>query len=98
MAGAAGGALQTAQRIGGALGTALLATVYYHGLSGTARGLREGVSAALFSAAGLVLLALLVAVAELIARGRRLPPEPSAGTGLRVAARRETRRTEVLTT
>ena len=30
MAGAAGGALQTAQRIGSAIGTAVLATIFYH--------------------------------------------------------------------
>jgi hypothetical protein len=29
MAGAAGGALQTAQRVGSAIGTGVLATVYY---------------------------------------------------------------------
>jgi EmrB/QacA subfamily drug resistance transporter len=83
MAGAAGGALQTAQRIGGALGTALLATVYYHALTGGGRDYGTAVSTALLCAAGLMLLALLIAVGELIT-GRRVlssapratPPEP----------------------
>jgi hypothetical protein len=35
MAGVAGGALQTAQRIGAAIGTAVLATIYYHVLTDT---------------------------------------------------------------
>ena len=34
VAGAAGGALQTAQRIGAAIGTALLASVFYRVLTG----------------------------------------------------------------
>jgi EmrB/QacA subfamily drug resistance transporter len=72
MAGAAGGALQTAQRIGGALGTALLATVYYHALTGSGRHFPAAVSAALLCAAGLMLLALLVAVADLIGWRRRV--------------------------
>jgi EmrB/QacA subfamily drug resistance transporter len=71
MAGAAGGALQTAQRIGAAVGTALLATVYYHALTGSGRDFPTAVSDALLCAAGLMLLALVVAVAELIEQRRR---------------------------
>jgi hypothetical protein len=70
MAGAAGGALQTAQRIGAALGTALLATVYYRALTSGRHDYATAVSAALLCAAGLMLLALLIAVGDLIA-GRR---------------------------
>jgi hypothetical protein len=83
MAGAAGGALQTAQRIGAALGTALLATVYYHSLTAGDRGFEAAVSDALLAAAGLMLLALLIAVADLVrARHRVLSPraEPGAAT------------------
>jgi EmrB/QacA subfamily drug resistance transporter len=85
MAGAAGGALQTAQRIGAAIGTALLATVYYHALTGRAatlsgRNFGAAVSDALLCAAGLMLLTLLIAVAELIAERRRAaPPSPDRG-------------------
>jgi EmrB/QacA subfamily drug resistance transporter len=75
MAGAAGGALQTAQRIGAAIGTALLATVYYHGLTDSGRDFPAAVSDALLCTAGLMLLALAIAVAELIGR-RRTPSHP----------------------
>jgi EmrB/QacA subfamily drug resistance transporter len=82
VAGTAGGALQTAQRIGAALGTALLATVYYHALTGGGHDFGAAVSAALLCAAGLMLLALLMAVAELIGRHRRsLSPAQPDGTG-----------------
>jgi EmrB/QacA subfamily drug resistance transporter len=88
-AGAAGGALQTAQRIGAALGTALLATVYYHALNGSAGGFHAAVSDALLCAAGLMLLALVIAVAELIERRRRsLSPAPQDRTGTTTAPAR----------
>jgi EmrB/QacA subfamily drug resistance transporter len=73
MAGAAGGALQTAQRIGGAIGTAALATIYYHVLSSTAIDYAAAVSDALLIAAGLMLLAMLIAVADLVQHRRRTP-------------------------
>jgi EmrB/QacA subfamily drug resistance transporter len=76
MAGAAGGALQTAQRIGGAIGTAVLATIFYHVLIATGRDYATAVSDALLCACGLMLLALLLAIAELTRR-RRLRPEPT---------------------
>jgi EmrB/QacA subfamily drug resistance transporter len=82
IAGAAGGALQTAQRIGGAVGTALLATVYYHALTGGGHDFGAAVSAALLCTAGLMLLALLLAVGDLIeGRRRSLSPAPPGGTG-----------------
>jgi hypothetical protein len=73
MAGAAGGALQTAQRIGGAIGTAALATIYYHVLSSTALDYAAAVSDALLIAAGLMLLAMVIAIADLIQHRRRTP-------------------------
>jgi EmrB/QacA subfamily drug resistance transporter len=85
MAGAAGGALQTAQRIGAAMGTALLATVYYHALTGSGGHFAAAVSDALLCAAGLMLLALVIAVAELIQRRHRSPSPGTAG-GTRAAA------------
>jgi EmrB/QacA subfamily drug resistance transporter len=82
MAGAAGGALQTAQRIGAAIGTALLATVYYHALTGSGGRFAAAVSDALLCAAGLMLLTLVIAVAELIERRPRSPsPETAGETG-----------------
>jgi EmrB/QacA subfamily drug resistance transporter len=65
MAGVAGGALQTAQRIGSAIGTALLASVFYRILTGSGHSYPAAVSDALWCASGLLLLALLLAVAEL---------------------------------
>jgi MFS family permease len=77
MAGAAGGALQTAQRIGAAIGTAVLATIFYRVLTGTGRDYSVAVSDALLVASGIMLLALLIAIAELIRR-RRSRPAPAA--------------------
>jgi EmrB/QacA subfamily drug resistance transporter len=68
MAGVAGGALQTGQRIGSAIGTATLAGVFYMVLGSTGRDYPAAVSAALLCAAGIMLLALLLAVAELVRR------------------------------
>ena len=65
MAGAAGGALQTAQRIGSAIGTALLASIFYRVLTGSGHAYPAAVSDALLCACGLMLLALLLAIAEL---------------------------------
>jgi len=68
MAGAAGGALQTAQRIGAAIGTAVLATIFYRVLTRTGHDYPAAVSDALLVASGIMLLALLMAIAELIRR------------------------------
>jgi EmrB/QacA subfamily drug resistance transporter len=82
MAGAAGGALQTAQRIGAAVGTALLATVFYHVLSTSRRHFPTAVSDTLLCACGLMTVALLMGVVDLVRnragyRGRPAPvPRP----------------------
>jgi MFS family permease len=73
MAGAAGGALQTGQRIGAAIGTAALAAVFYAVVAGPGgRHYVAGVVAALLTAVAFVLVALTLAVIEL--RARRRPP------------------------
>jgi EmrB/QacA subfamily drug resistance transporter len=75
MAGAAGGALQTAQRLGAAVGTVVLATVFYHVLTASGRDYSVAVSDTLLCTCGLMLLALVIAVVELGRRGwRRLDP------------------------
>jgi EmrB/QacA subfamily drug resistance transporter len=79
MAGAAGGALQTAQRIGGAVGSGLLATVYNHVLV-AGRDHAAAVSTALLCAAGIMLVALAVADLELV-RLRHPPLRPRAAIG-----------------
>jgi MFS family permease len=70
MAGAAGGALQTAQRVGAAIGTAVLATIFYQVLTQTGRDYATAVSDTLLCASGLMLLALTIASADLL-RDRR---------------------------
>jgi EmrB/QacA subfamily drug resistance transporter len=71
MAGAAGGALQTAQRVGSAIGTALLALVFYRMLGRTGRDYPAAISDALLCAAGVMVVALLLAVTELLRRRSR---------------------------
>jgi EmrB/QacA subfamily drug resistance transporter len=66
MAGAAGGALQTAQRIGAAIGTAVLATTFYQALTATGHDYPAAISDALLCGAGLMLLALLLAIADVL--------------------------------
>jgi MFS family permease len=66
MAGVAGGAVQTAQRIGAAIGTAILTTIFYHVLVSTRGDYSTAVSDALLAAAGAMLLALFLALAELV--------------------------------
>jgi MFS family permease len=65
MAGAAGGAVQTAQRIGSAIGTAGLATIFYHVLASTGRDYSAAVSDALLCAGAMMLLALVMAIVDL---------------------------------
>jgi EmrB/QacA subfamily drug resistance transporter len=68
MGGAAGGALQTAQRIGAAIGTATLATIFYHVLTHTRRDYSIAVSDAVLCACGFMVLALLMALIEVTRR------------------------------
>jgi hypothetical protein len=79
MAGAAGGALQTGQRIGSAIGTAALASVFYATITGTGHGpdYMDAISDALFWACGIMLLALAMAAAELVRRRYRRHPAPT---------------------
>jgi EmrB/QacA subfamily drug resistance transporter len=64
MAGAAGGAVQTAQRIGAAIGTASLTMIFYGVLLGTGHDYPAAVSDTLLAAVGFMVLALLLALAE----------------------------------
>jgi EmrB/QacA subfamily drug resistance transporter len=77
MAGAAGGALQTGQRVGSSIGTALLAGVYYTVLGVAGQRPGTAIFTALLFAVGFVLVALAIAVLELVRGGdRRVRPEP----------------------
>jgi len=71
MAGAAGGALQTGQRVGSSVGTALLAGVYYTVLGVPGRTAGSAIFVALLCAVGFVLIALVLAVVELVRIGDR---------------------------
>jgi EmrB/QacA subfamily drug resistance transporter len=72
MAGAAGGAVQTAQRIGAAVGTATLTTIFYH-LLRTSHDYSTAISDAILSAAGFMLVALLMGIVDL-ARALHMHP------------------------
>ncbi|MDR8410100.1 MFS transporter [Nonomuraea sp. 3-1Str] len=76
MAGAAGGALQTGQRLGGAVGTAALPGVYYLVLSSTGGDISEAVTVALGAAVAGLLVAFAIAVAEWRRDGRAATPGP----------------------
>lgn len=64
MAGSAGGALQTGQRIGSAIGTAALAGLFYAVLAGTGGAQPVAVAVSLWAAAACVAVALGIGVAE----------------------------------
>ena len=78
MAGAAGGGLQTAQRLGSAVGTAVLTVIFYRVLTATGRDYHRAISDTLLVACAFMALGLLVAVVELIRRssGRGDVPGP----------------------
>lgn len=81
MAGAAGGALQTGQRLGGAVGTAALPGLFYLTLNATHEDYREAVALSVGSGVAAMLCALTVAVLDW-RRDRsesagRCPPETS---------------------
>lgn len=80
MAGAAGGALQTGQRIGSAVGTAVLAVVFYT-VAAHDHDYPLAIAAALLTAAAFIVISLVVALLELRARRRwttaTLPTEPT---------------------
>ncbi|MFI7443264.1 MFS transporter [Nonomuraea indica] len=84
MAGAAGGALQTGQRLGGAVGTAALPGLYYLVLASSGGDITDAVAVALGAAVAAVAVALAIAVAEWRRDGRAvaarpLPPEVTHG-------------------
>ncbi|NUR25219.1 MAG: MFS transporter, partial [Catenulispora sp.] len=74
MAGAAGGALQTAQRIGSAVGTAVLATIFYSLLNRSGDDYSSSIRTTILAAAGIMLVALLLAAADLLRNRRPAPP------------------------
>jgi EmrB/QacA subfamily drug resistance transporter len=85
MAGAAGGALQTGQRVGSAIGTAFLAGTYYSELNASGQRPGEAIFVAMLCATAFVTVALLLALFELRRAGAktRFLAVP-AGTGVEV--------------
>jgi MFS family permease len=76
IAGVAGGALQTGQRMGTAIGTAVLATVFYAGAGDPT----AAVSMTLLCAIGFMLVAIVIALYELRrTTGDRAAARPVAG-------------------
>jgi EmrB/QacA subfamily drug resistance transporter len=73
MAGVAGGAVQTAQRIGAAIGTTTLVTIYYHAFTHMEHGYFTAASDAVFAAAASMLVTLLIAVLALAGHRRCRP-------------------------
>jgi MFS family permease len=71
MAGVAGGALQTGQRIGTAIGTAVLASVFHAVVSASGGRYPFALSISMLCSVGLTLIALALALAELWGRRKR---------------------------
>jgi MFS family permease len=82
MAGAAGGALQTGQRMGTAIGTAVLATAYRVTVTGTHGHFAVATATAIGISVAFVCAALVVAIRELrLGRaGTNQPDQPAAAT------------------
>ncbi|GAA1994274.1 MFS transporter [Amycolatopsis minnesotensis] len=74
MAGVAGGALQTGQRIGTAIGTAVLASVFHAVVGASGEHYALALSVSMLCAVVLVLVALCLAVLELRARRNQTTP------------------------
>ncbi|MFF7236906.1 MFS transporter [Streptomyces collinus] len=72
-AGAAGGVLQTGQRVGSAAGIAVVGAVYFAHLAHAGRS-TTAIQLGLLTAVGLIMIALVLAVADL--RERHVHPEP----------------------
>jgi EmrB/QacA subfamily drug resistance transporter len=68
MAGVAAGALQTAQRVGGAVGTVVLVGVFSTVVTSTRGDYAEAVADALWCAAAVMVVGLVIAVLELVRR------------------------------
>ncbi|WP_020495944.1 MFS transporter [Sciscionella marina] len=69
--GTAAGVLQTGQRIGSAVGTAIGGSLFFSQLSASHGDFHDSAAHGLFGSAGLVILALLVGVADIVLSRRR---------------------------
>jgi MFS family permease len=69
-AGAGGGLLQTAQRVGSAIGVALVLAQFFDRISATRGDFADAFSVALHTTIGLIVVALVLAVADQVRRSR----------------------------
>ncbi|WP_307849430.1 MFS transporter [Qaidamihabitans albus] len=79
MAGVAGGALQTGQRIGTAIGVAVLASVFHARVAGAAQDYRAALSLAMLCSVGFVAVALVLAAQDARRITRRIAADSSRG-------------------
>jgi EmrB/QacA subfamily drug resistance transporter len=80
-AGSAGGVLQTAQRIGAALGIAGVGSVFFARLAGAHRDWSRALRDSLLVAIGFVLAAFVAAMVDVVAGRRADRGDPARGTG-----------------
>jgi hypothetical protein len=76
MAGSAGGALQTGQRVGAAIGTALVAGVFYGVLAAAGNAYPAAIAGALAVAVLTTLVALGIAIRDLLNERARGDDDP----------------------
>ena len=75
-AGAGGGLLQTAQRVGSAIGVAVVLAQFFDKVASTRGDFAEAFSVALHTTIGLVVAALVLGVVDLVRRERADPTPP----------------------
>jgi EmrB/QacA subfamily drug resistance transporter len=91
VAGGAGGAVQTAQRMGAAIGSAVLVTIFYHRLDGASGDYAAAVTQAIRAAAAMTAVALILSIVDLVRQRRRassVGEDPALGVGHDVGERR----------
>jgi EmrB/QacA subfamily drug resistance transporter len=76
--GTAAGVLQTAQRVGSAVGTALAGSLFFGELDRSRGNFHTSAALGLFGAAGLVALALVIAIVDLVLGARRRRAQAAA--------------------
>jgi hypothetical protein len=80
-AGSGGGMLQTAQRVGSAIGVAIVLAQFFSRVAATHGSYAEAVSLSLRTTLVFIVVALLFGLADLIRRTRVEQPEPRHAAG-----------------
>ena len=75
-AGAGGGLLQTAQRVGSAIGVAIVLALFFERVRSSNGDFAEALSYSLHVTIGFVLVALVLGIADLVRRAREMDPTP----------------------